>query len=92
MAVLEVDTMVMLYTRYESIAGELVRVVGTLAYSEAAKVPFNMTVLAINERVIAVKDENLEERIKGGVDLPLPGRKTETRRNLRGIYSVGRYY
>jgi hypothetical protein len=54
-----------LYTKYESIAGEPVTVVGTLAYSEVSKVPYNVTVLAINERVIAVKEEDLEERIKG---------------------------
>jgi hypothetical protein len=54
-----------LYTKYESIAGEAVRVIGTLAYSEVSKVPYNVTVLAINERVIAVKEEDLEERIKG---------------------------
>jgi hypothetical protein len=54
-----------LYTKYESIAGEPVRVIGTLAYSEVSKVPYNVTVLAINERVISVKEEDLEERIKG---------------------------
>lgn len=52
-----------LYTTYESIAGIKVKVVGTLAYSECSKVSYNMTVLAINERVISVKDEDLESYI-----------------------------
>jgi hypothetical protein len=54
-----------LYTKYETIAGEKVKIVGTLAYSEIEKVPFNVTVLAINERIISVKDEDLEEKISG---------------------------
>jgi hypothetical protein len=60
---LTVGRIYQLYTKYESIAGEQVKIVGTLAYSEIEKVPYNVTVLAINERVIAVKDEDLEERI-----------------------------
>jgi NADPH:quinone reductase-like Zn-dependent oxidoreductase len=52
-----------LYTTYESIAGEKVRVIGTLAYSEVYKIPYNVTVLAINERVISLQDEDLEQRI-----------------------------
>jgi ribosome-associated translation inhibitor RaiA len=62
---LTVGRIYQLYTKYESIAGEQVKIVGTLAYSEIEKVPYNVTVLAINERVIAVKDEDLEERISG---------------------------
>jgi hypothetical protein len=64
---LTVGKIYQLYTKYESIAGETVRIVGTLAYSEINKVHYNITVLAINERVIAVKDEDLEERISGDV-------------------------
>jgi hypothetical protein len=64
---LTVGRVYQLYTKYESIAGEMVRVIGTLAYSELSKVPYNVTVLAINERVIAVKDEDLEERISEDV-------------------------
>lgn len=52
-----------LYTKYESIAGIKVRIVGTLAYSECKKISFNMTVLAIDERIISIKEENLEEFI-----------------------------
>jgi hypothetical protein len=52
-----------LYTAYESIAGKKVRVIGTLAYSEVHKIAYNITVLAINERVISIMDEDLEERI-----------------------------
>jgi hypothetical protein len=64
-AILNVGEIYQLYTKYETIAGEKVMVVGTLAYSETPKVPYNLTVLAINERVIAVSDEDLQERIKG---------------------------
>jgi hypothetical protein len=53
------------YTKQETIAGEKVRVIGTLAYSETAKIPYNMTILAINERVIAIKDEDLEAKLAG---------------------------
>jgi hypothetical protein len=62
---LTVGRIYQLYTKYESIAGEAVTVVGTLAYSEVSKVPYNATILAINERVIAVKEEDLAEKIKG---------------------------
>jgi hypothetical protein len=64
---LTVGKIYQLYTKYETIAGEQVRIVGTLAYSEISKVPYNVTVLAINERVIAVKDEDLETRISTDV-------------------------
>jgi hypothetical protein len=60
---LTVGKIYQLYTKYETIAAEQVKIVGTLAYSEITKVPYNVTVLAINERVIAIKDEDLEERI-----------------------------
>jgi hypothetical protein len=62
---LAVGRIYQLYTKFESIAGEPVTVVGTIAYSEVGRIPYNVTVLAINERVIAVKEENLQERIKG---------------------------
>jgi hypothetical protein len=64
---LTVGKIYQLYTKYETIAGEQIRVVGTLAYSEITKVPYNVTVLAINERVISVKDEDLETRISTDV-------------------------
>jgi hypothetical protein len=62
---LTVGKIYQLYTKYETIAGEQVKIIGTLAYSEISKVPYNVTILAINERVIAIKDEDLEERIAG---------------------------
>jgi hypothetical protein len=61
---LNVGEIYQIYTKYESIAGEKVMVVGTLAYSETVKVPYNIAILAINERVIAVSDEDLQEKIK----------------------------
>jgi hypothetical protein len=62
---LTVGRIYQLYTKYETISGEPVKIIGTLAYSEISKVPYNVTILAINERVIAIKDEDLEERIAG---------------------------
>jgi hypothetical protein len=62
---LTVGRIYQLYTKYETIAGEQVKIIGTLAYSEINKVPYNITVLAINERVLSIKDEDLEQRISG---------------------------
>jgi hypothetical protein len=62
---LNVGKIYQLYTKYETIAGEKVKIIGTLAYSEIERVPYNITVLAINERIISVKDEDLEEKISG---------------------------
>lgn len=60
---LTVGDIYQIYTKYETIAGVKVKVVGTLAYSEISKVSYNASVLAVNERVISVKDENLESKI-----------------------------
>lgn len=52
-----------LYTNYESIVGQPVKVIGILSYSECSKVSYDINVLAINERVISVKDEDIESEI-----------------------------
>ena len=52
-----------LYTKYSTIVNQKIEVVGILAYSECSKVSYDMSVLAINERVISVKDEDIEEAI-----------------------------
>ena len=57
---LKVGSTYSLYTNYETIAGVKVQVIGTLTYSQHSKVSYNITTLAINERVISVKDEDLE--------------------------------
>lgn len=52
-----------LYTNYESIVGQPVKVIGILSYSECSKISYDINVLAINERVISVKDEDIESEI-----------------------------
>lgn len=52
-----------LYTKYSTIVNQKVEIVGILAYSECSKVSYDMSILAINERVISIKDENIEEAI-----------------------------
>lgn len=51
------------YSKYSTIIGQKVQVVGILTYNECQKYAFDMTTLAINERVISVKDEDLESEI-----------------------------
>lgn len=80
---LTVGSTYQLYTKCESIAGIKVKIVGILAYSEAENKSYNMTTLAINERVISVKDENLEEYI--GTDNIYYCRATDA--NSDGSYS-----
>lgn len=52
-----------LYTNYSTIVNQKVEVVAILSYDECAKVSYDMSILAINERVISVKDEDIEEAI-----------------------------
>ena len=52
-----------LYTNYESIVGQPIKVIGILSYSECSKVSYDINILAINERVISVKDEDIESEI-----------------------------
>lgn len=51
------------YSKYSSILNKKVKVVAIMTYSEAAAQTFDMMTLAINERVISVKDEDLEAEI-----------------------------
>lgn len=65
---LTIGSTIQLYTNYETIAGTKVKVVAVIAYSEIAKQTFNITALAINERVISVSDEDLESLIENTGD------------------------
>ena len=51
------------YSKYNSILGRKVKVVAVMTYEEAKSKTFDMMTLAINERVISVKDEDLEAEI-----------------------------
>ena len=51
------------YSKYNSILNKKVKVVAIMTYSEASSQTFDMKTLAINERVISVKDEDLEAMI-----------------------------
>lgn len=51
------------YSKYNSILNKKVKVVAIMTYSEASTQTFDMKTLAINERVISVKDEDLESMI-----------------------------
>lgn len=51
------------YSKYNSILNKKVKVVAIMTYSEAIAQTFDMMTLAINERVISVKDEDLESEI-----------------------------
>ena len=52
-----------LYTNYNTIINQKVEVVAILSYEESKKVPYDISVLGINERVISVKDEDIKEVI-----------------------------
>ncbi len=52
-----------LYTNYNTIINQKVEVVAILSFAECKKVSYDISVLGINERVISVKDENIEEAI-----------------------------
>lgn len=67
---LKVGDTIQLYTKCETIAGAKVKVVSILAYSECDRQNYDLTALAINERVISYADEktNLETIIEGNYD------------------------
>lgn len=49
---LSVDTDYLLYTNYNSIPGVKVKVTGVMNYDEAILLPFSITAIAINEKVV----------------------------------------
>jgi hypothetical protein len=51
------------YSKYNSILAKKVKVVAIMTYEEASNQTFDMMTLAINERVISVKDEDLKAEI-----------------------------
>lgn len=82
---LTVGSTIQLYTNYETISGTKVKVVAMLAYSEIERQTYNITALAINERVISVADEDLEQIITDSGDSVYLCRATD--RNADGGYS-----
>ena len=67
---LKVGDIIQLYTKCETIAGVKVKVASILAYSECDRQNYDLTALAINERVISYQDEktNLKSIIDGNGD------------------------
>ena len=67
---LKVGDTIQLYTKCETIAGVKVKVASILAYSECNRQNYDLTALAINERVISYQDEktNLKAIIDGNGD------------------------
>lgn len=63
MDTLKVGSSYNFYSKYSTIIGQKVQVVGILTYNECKKYAFDMITYAINERVISVKDEDLESEI-----------------------------
>ena len=82
---LTVGSTIQLYTNYETISGTKVKVVAMLAYSEIERQTYNITALAINERVISVADEDLEQIITDSGHSVYLCRATD--RNADGGYS-----
>lgn len=82
---LTVGSTIQLYTNYETISGAKVKVVAMLAYSEIERQTYNITALAINERVISVADEDLEQIITDSGDSVYLCRATD--RNADDGYS-----
>ena len=60
---LKIGSKYSLYTNYSTIVGKKVEVVGIITYNECEKYAYDIQALAINERVIALKDDNLEKEI-----------------------------
>lgn len=67
---LKVGDIIQLYTKCETITGVKVKVASILAYSECDRQNYDLTALAINERVISYQDEktNLKSIIDGNGD------------------------
>ena len=67
---LKVGDTIQLYTKCETIAGVKVKVASILAYDECDRQNYDLTALAINERVISYQDEktNLKTIIDGNGD------------------------
>ena len=82
---LTVGSTIQLYTNSETRSGIKVKVVAMLAYSEIERQTYNITALAINERVISVADEDLEQIITDSGDSVYLCRATD--RNADGGYS-----
>ena len=60
---LKIGSKYALYTNYSTIVNKKVEVVGIITYAECEKYAFDMAALAINERVISLKDDDLQKEI-----------------------------
>ena len=60
---LKIGSKYSLYTNYSTIVGKKVEVVGIITFNECEKYAYDIQALAINERIIALKDDNLEKEI-----------------------------
>lgn len=60
---LKIGSKYSLYTNYSTIVGKKVEVVGIITFNECEKYAYDIQALAINERVISLKDDNLEKEI-----------------------------
>lgn len=80
---LKIGSKYSLYTNYSTIVGKKVEVVGIITFNECEKYAYDIQALAINERVIALKDDNLEKEI--GTDNIYLLRETVT--NVDGTYN-----
>ena len=80
---LKIGSKYSLYTNYSTIVGKKVEVVGIITFNECEKYAYDIQALAINERVIALKDDNLEKEI--GTDNIYLLRETVT--NTDGTYN-----
>lgn len=63
MATLKIGTTYNFYTKYATIVSKKVKVAALLSYDECSKYSYDIKTLAINERVISIKDEDLENEI-----------------------------
>ena len=60
---LKIGSKYSLYTNYSTIVGKKVEVVGIITYNECEKYAYDIQALAINERVIVLKDDDLGKEI-----------------------------
>ncbi len=80
---LKIGSKYSLYTNYSTIVGKKVEVVGIITFNECEKYAYDIQALAINERVISLKDDNLEKEI-GNDNIYL---LRETVANVDGSYN-----
>lgn len=83
MATLKIGSTYNFYSKYSTIVSKIVKVAAQLTFTECSKYSYDITTLAINERVISVKDEDLEGEI-GSDNIYL---LREINKNVDGSYN-----